>query len=574
VYRPLLVALAIAGCIGAGAPQEPAVSGVRGPSADIDRLFARWNSTRTPGFAVGVIRDGQLVFSRGYGMANLEYGVALGPRSAFYIASMSKQFTAACALLLVERGQLDLDAPVRRYLPELRVAGTAARPLRVRHLLNHTGGVREWSSLTLFAGQDDRFEQRIGNRDVQRLLLRQDALEFEPGTQYRYSSGGYQLLTLIIERASGQPLPRFAERELFAPLGMRDTIVDDNYAAVRPRRVESYRSLGDGRYERILKHFDLYGDGGVVTTLEDLARWDAAFDDDRIGAPGVAAQMVRNATLDDGTPLRYAGGLEVYTYKGHRIVEHGGGMLGFTVDMMRFPDQHLTVIALANVFEEWSTAMAFRVADLFLPQPPKVTDPSGPTARRIPMDPSALRSYAGYYWSAASNYYRRVRLEADRLVLDEGEGTTASPLVPVGFHRFVLADRPSGEIVFTPRPAGGMVMSSGTPRTGDGFVAERYDSTPPASLAELRPLLGDYRSDELAATYRLWEHDGQVFFAINDNAPLRVFPQAEGRARWNAKHMLWIGFGEVIFRRDARSRVTGLTIGDQRVSGIRLRKVA
>jgi len=129
-------------------------------------------------------------------------------------------------------------------------------------------------------------------------------------------------------------------------------------------------------------------------------------------------------------------------------------------------------------------------------------------------------------------------------------------------------------VSFEPLGPNGMIMRSGTPRTGDGFVAERYDPAPPTSLADLQPLLGEYRSDELAATYRLWQQAGQVYFAINDNAPLRIFPKAEGRARWNAKDMLWIGFGEVIFRRDARNRVTGLTIGDQRVSGIRLRKVS
>ena len=418
--RPLFVVLPIVACVVVGARQEPTPSRAPVPSSSIDRLFARWNTTRTPGFAVGVIRDGQLVISRGYGMANLEYGAPITPRSPFYIASMSKQFTAACALLLAKRGRLDLDAPVRQYLPELRAAGTIARPLRVRHLLHHTGGVREWSSLALFAGQDDRFEQRIGNGDVLRLLRRQDALEFEPGSAYRYTSGGYLLLTAIVERVSGLSLPQFAARELFAPLGMRDTLFDDNYAAVRPGRVESYRSMGDGRYERILKHFDLYGDGGVVTTLEDLARWDGAFDADRVGAPGVAADLARNAALDDGSPLRYAAGLEVYTYRSHRIVEHGGGMLGFTVDMMRFPGQRLTVIALANVFEEWSTAMAFRVADLFLPDPDDSAAATAPSPPGVTIATGALRRYAGYYWSAADNYYRRVRLDANRLVLDDG----------------------------------------------------------------------------------------------------------------------------------------------------------
>jgi CubicO group peptidase (beta-lactamase class C family) len=212
---------------------------------------------------------------------------------------MSKQFTAACAALLIQQGKLRLSDQVRKFIPELPDYGFRT-PLTIEHLIHHTGGVREWSSLVLFAGQDRRYEQHLDNADVLRLLLRQKSLEFEPGAQFRYSSGGYVLLAEVLERVAGQSLPRFARKHLFEPLGMEHTFFDDNYAAILPGRVESYRTAGNGTYERILKHFDLYGDGGVVTTVEDLARWDANFYHPKIGGKAMVDLLLTPGRLNDG----------------------------------------------------------------------------------------------------------------------------------------------------------------------------------------------------------------------------------------------------------------------------------
>jgi hypothetical protein len=318
------------------------------------------------------------------------------------------------------------------------------------------------------------------------------------------------------------------------------------------------------------QHFNVYGDGGIITTLDDLARWDRVFYTGLPSASGLSSLLVNQGRLNNGSELRYAFGLDVYAYKGHRVVEHGGGMLGFTVDMMRFPDERLTVIALANTFEEWSTTMAFRVADLFLPDRSE-SEPRRPPA--IPISEDALRGYTGYYWSRDRNFYRRVELRDGALVLDAGQGTSSAPLMPIGSHRFVFTDNPARQVVFTETPSRARRIVVGTPETGDGFEAEQYDSTPPSSIQEVRPLLGEYRSDELAVTYRFWEKQEQVFFQIGDGKPIEVFPNPAGRMVWNAKDMLWIGFGEVVFRRDNRGRVHGLTIGDQRVSRVFLRRV-
>lgn len=558
-------------------PQGPSSAASPGVLADettraIDALFTRWDAPGSPGAAIGVVRGGRLVYGRGFGLASLEHGVPVTTRSPFYIASTSKQFTAACAALLAARGSLDLDAPVRRYLSELRATGSPGRPLTVRHLLNHSGGVREWSSLALFAGHDDRFEQRLDNADLLRLLARQQRLEFEPGSRFSYSGGGYQLLTAILERVSGRRLRALASELLFQPLGMRDTFVDDDYTAVVPGRVDSYRPSGPGRYERRLKHFDAYGDGGIVTTVDDLARWAAAFAADRLGAPGVVRTLTTPGRLAGGAPMDYAFGLQLRTYRGHAVVEHGGDMLGFTSAMAQFPEDDLTVIVLANTPEVPSVTMTRRIADLLLFDGPR---PAAPTSAEAPRaaDAASLRQYIGTYWCAEANFYRRVRLDDGRLVLDAGEGTGGTRLVGAGRHAFVLADQPSRRVVFDRVESPAARLRVGTPETGDGFEAERYDPTPPASLADLAPFLGVYRSDELATTYRITAGAGAVTLQIGDGRPLALFPTPAPRVVWNAKDRVWIGFGELILRRDADGRVTALTIGDSRVTGIVLRKV-
>ena len=368
----------------------------------MDRVFGPITGPDTPGYAVGVVRDGRLVLARGYGMANLEAGVAVTPRSRFYIASASKQFTAACAALLVQEGRLSLAQDVRTYVPELPALWP---PLTVGDLIHHTSGVREWSSLALFAGKDRRFEDYFDNRSVLRLLLRQRSLEFEPGTEYRYSSGGYVLLTEVIERVAGRPLPELARERIFRPLGMEHTAYDDDYARILPHRVQSYRPRRGGGYERWLKHFDLYGDGGVVTTVEDLARWDAIFYEDRLGAPGLASLLLTKGRLKSGVELPYAFGLQLFDHAGRPTVQHQGGMLGFQADMVRFPEERLSVIVLANTPERWVTGLAYQVADALL----------GPSARRqqdrkeeaaVHADQGTLRLYVGQYWNRKGKWAR------------------------------------------------------------------------------------------------------------------------------------------------------------------------
>jgi CubicO group peptidase (beta-lactamase class C family) len=540
----------------------------------IDQIFARWNSIETPGYEVGVIQDGKLIFAKGYGMENLEYGVPITPQSRFYIGSMSKQFTAAAVALLAQQGKLQLGDDVRKYVPELPDYG---HTITISDLVHHTSGLRDWTSLHLFAGLDPRFEDRLDNDDVLRLICFQRSLNFVPGTDFRYSSSGYILLAKIVERVSGQTLPKFAKRNIFDPLGMTHTIIDDNYARILPHRVESYRSEGDHHYERFLKHFNIYGDGGVITTLEDLSLWDANFYHNRLGKADFANLLLTRGRLNSGQQINYAFGLELDTHNGYRVVKHNGAMLGFDVDMIRFPDQRLTIIVLGNSRDGWSTGLALAVADRLLPSPPTSRAPIAAAVKpAVQLTTESLKQFEGAYAVRDLNSRRVIVLKDGQLTINE----TQERLSPVSSSKFIVlrADGtptdPPSYISFEPAQAGGMFMhfSSGAPL--GSFDADRYDPTLPSSLADLKPLVGRYESDELQITYTFGLADGEFFLQMGDSKPTNLFPKHDDpRVEWNSKNKVWIGFGMVAFVRGKDGRVIGLEIGDAWVKGVHFRRL-
>jgi CubicO group peptidase (beta-lactamase class C family) len=514
------------------------------------------------------------VFAKGYGMANLEYGVPITAQSPFYIGSMSKQFTAASVALLVEQGKLRLDDDVRKYVPELPDYGHI---ITIDNLIHHTSGLRDWSSLYLFSGGDPFFEDRLDNDDLFRLIIRQRSLNFVPGTDYRYSGSGYILLAKIVQRVSGETFAEFAKKNIFDPLGMKHTFFDDNYARILPGRVESYRSLANHGYERWLKHFNVYGDGGVITTLEDLVLWDANFYHNRLRKEDLIEMLLTRGRLNSGDQIHYAFGLEFDTHNGYRVVKHNGGMLGFNVDMIRFPDQRFTVIVLGNSQGPWITGLAFDVADRLLPPNPSL-HPTAPkeSPSPVPLTTEELKKLEGTYAVRDLNLRRIVGLKDGQLQIEE----TQQRLLPIGPSKFLVVGEdgspsdPPAYFSFQPEEASSMRMhfSSGAPL--GSFDAERYDPTLPARLDDLQPLVGTYRNEDLQITYALWINDDELYLQLGNSKPISLFPKHDDpRVEWDSKTKVWIGFGMVDFTRAKNGRIMGLDIGDERVVGIHFNRV-
>lgn len=358
---PLFTSILCIALIGCGGGLDPEQTGA-GPSAQIDALFESVVAENSPGAAVMVIRDGEILHAQGYGLANIEEGTPITPQSAFRLASVSKQFTAMAIMILAERGQLDYDDKLVEYLPELDRFGPE---ITLRHLLTHLSGLPDYYDVL----EEETHEGMPTTEDVMRFLSGWGEPLFAPGEKWEYSNPAYEMLAVVVERVSGQRFGRFLEENIFVPLEMHNSVVRDSTEPEIPTRVLGY-SKEEGSFvlndDHILNH--IIGSGGLYSTLEDLYLWDQAlFTEDLVTAPTLeeAWSPVR---LNDGEdyPYGFGWGLEPYGALGRRLA-HSGGWVGFSTFIVRYPERQFTVIVLSNFSEFESGVFADRITDIYFP---------------------------------------------------------------------------------------------------------------------------------------------------------------------------------------------------------------
>lgn len=373
--------------------QEPA-----GAEAGVDRIFAKWTSS-TPGCAVGVAVGGTPVFTKAYGMADLEHDIPNTPETIFESGSVSKQFTAAAVLLLVKEGKLALDDSVRKYIPELPDYGT---PLTIRHMLTHTSGLRDWGSVAGIAGWP-RTTRAHTHAHVLDIVSRQQSLNFPPGTKWSYSNTGFNLAAIIVSRVSGMPFADFSKQRLFAPLGMTKTSWRDDYTRVVKDRAIAYADEKDG-FHTEMPFENVHGNGGLLTTVGDLLRWNENYVTPVVGTAALWEEQRTVGHFNDGRPLDYGLGLYVNDHRGVKNVYHSGSTAGYRAHLNRFPEAHASVAVLCNVSSGDATRTANAVSDLYLAdrlQPAKAAAPAVLPAPAMNPRPSAaqLAELTGTYAS-------------------------------------------------------------------------------------------------------------------------------------------------------------------------------
>lgn len=328
----------------------------------MDELLATHHQADAPGCAAGVYRGATLLHAGGFGMANLELQVPITPASAFDIGSTSKQFTAASALLLARQGKLSLDHDIRRYVPELPAY---AASITLRQLLHHTSGVRDYIDLLRMSGA--HVDDVATARDAIKLLSLQQATHFSPGERHQYSNSGYFLIALAIERASGQSMREFARRHVFQPLGMPHSVYRDDHAELVPHRAMAYAKDERKGWRLDVSNWEQMGDGGIVTTVQELAKWNGNFYAPTVGDGSLLRELQQRGTLNDGTRINYALGLMHGTYKGHSTVHHGGSWGGYIANLVRYPAHKLGVAVLCNSEDQPLNELVEQIADLYLP---------------------------------------------------------------------------------------------------------------------------------------------------------------------------------------------------------------
>jgi CubicO group peptidase (beta-lactamase class C family) len=552
----ILVAGAVLAASSLLAPPLPAQGALTATEvAAVDSVFAPYARGATPGCAVGVVRGGRLVHGKGYGYASLEHGVPIGPRTVFDIGSTSKQFTAASLALLALDGRLSLDDDVRKYLPELPDLGAR---VTLRHLLHHTSGWRDYTDLMSLAEWDDR--DHTTDREALDALARQRALNFAPGSTWRYSNSGYFLAALVVKRVAGKSLAEFARERIFAPLGMTDTRYLDDTRVVVPGRATAYVPADSGRFHVAMSDWEQLGDGAVQTTVLDLAKWDANLDDPKVGGPKLVELLLTRGRLADGRPLHYALGLTVDAYRGAPRVQHGGAWAGYRAMFMRFPAQRLTVLTLCNRGDAGTMQLSERVAGALLPPPP--TTPVVAVAATSRAVVAADRTLAGIYRSDAVGILLRVQLSGDSLVVPAPGGARALVPLPQGGFRhpgngaILRFARASGDTVYlTVRGAGGQ-------DTALVDTLRRVSPAAPLSASQLAELAGRWVSAEAGAAWELRVRDGALVLRgrRGDDVVLRQL-FADGFA----------GPGVPLFRvvRDAGGRAAALSISTRGVTDLR-----
>jgi len=374
--------------------------------AKVDAVFARWTSA-TPGCAVGVGLGGRPVLQKAYGMADLEHDVPNRAETIFEAGSVSKQFTAMAVLLLAAEGKLSIDDPVRKYIPELPDYGT---PLLIRHMLTHTSGLRDWGSLTGIAGWP-RGTRVHTHAHVIEILSKQRALNFTPGTRYSYSNSGYNLAAVIVARVSGMPFADFSQKRIFQPLGMTHTSWRDDYTRVVKDRAIAYSGAGT-TLRQDMPFEDVHGNGGLLTTVGDLLKWNENFVAPKVGDTALVALQQTVGKFPSGVNQTYAAGLMLGVYKGVAEVSHSGSTAGYRAFLTRFPQQRVSVAVLCNAGSADATAAAHAVSDLYLegsvnaaaPRPAAPEENRGPLAaiaRDAAYQPAAadLKAFTGTYVS-------------------------------------------------------------------------------------------------------------------------------------------------------------------------------
>ena len=359
--RPLAMAVGIMYAAGAGsAGAQAAHSLPDSAAAAIDKLYAPMAKPGSPGCSAGVYENGEVVFSRGYGYANLTDAVPITPATRFTVGSVSKQFTAASIALLVQAGRISLSDDVRKYIPELQTYPT---PVTIATLVHHTSGVRDFWELVDLAGM--RPDDGYTSEDMLNLARHQKGLNFTPGSDYRYSNTGYLLLAEVVRRITGQSLRHFADSAIFKPLGMTSTLFLDDHNEIVPGRASAYQPSGGG-YKIDVWNNDIVGQGGIVTTIGDLQKWDENFYTPRVGGPDFLKLIQSTEPLTTGKPNNYAFGLVMDRYRGVNEVQHTGSTGGYRAAIFRYPDAHTTVAMLCNVTTANTAALAHSMADIVL----------------------------------------------------------------------------------------------------------------------------------------------------------------------------------------------------------------
>jgi len=576
---PLLALLLVAplavtasGCATVLSPasaQTPAAAAPLPHEAAVDALMTRWDREDSPGAVVGVIRDGEVVFAKGYGMANLPHAVPNTVGTRFNIGSISKQFTAFALTLLEARGELSLDDPVREYLPELPEFDDV---VTLRHVLTHTSGYRETYGMGMLAGMPPG-HSRYPREGVIDVVRRQTELEFPAGSTWRYNSSAYVLLAMVIERVTGEPFPKWMDANVFEPIGMDRTVVEPDVEAVIPGAADSYTDAEGEGYLTGFGNRAYWGAADIYTTVADLAKWLENLDTGEVGGRAVQQRMRERFVLTSGDTLSYALGVRVAPHRGFERLQHGGSQAGYRAFLSFYPELDVGVVVMSNYDGVAATTLGERVEEIFFGDRLESVEREAVATGGEDQRPDALQAVstgavptatldelAGRY-QIPNGPPVTVEREGDRLRGRLGDRDWFG-LVPVADTVFVVEadDAAEGDrIVFRVGPDG-RTEGATAHINGRAIPMSRAQWSPdPNDLAEFT---GRYLSPEIETVYTLHVRDGRLVAEHRWNPALALVPVEQD---------VFVGTEQpqrIEFQRDPGGAVTGFRASLGRAAGV------
>jgi CubicO group peptidase (beta-lactamase class C family) len=530
------------------------------PEKQIDQLCTVWINIQSPGASIAVAKDGKIIFEKGYGSAELEYGIPITSTTVFHIASVSKQFTAFAILLLEKEGKLSIQDDIRKYIPEVPDFG---KVITLDHLLHHTSGLRDQWELLAMAGW--RLDDNISTEQILRLVSRQQELNFNPGDKMVYCNTGYTLLAEIVARVSGMSFTDFTRTRIFEPLKMTHTFFYDDCEKLVKNRAYSFYVDSTG-YKKSNLNYSTVGATSLFTTAPDLCLWSMNFENPVVGKE-IMDRMAERGVLNNGDTIDYSMGQSTGVYKGLKFFAHGGADAGYRTELFRIPGERFSVNVLSNLASFNPGALAVKIIDIYLKdkevsesakQPVPKTDSASVT-----MDPDVLASYSGKY-ELQPGIFVTISVGGNILYAEAPE-LTKTPMIPLSESEFEV--RPVQAKVNFPKDENGKITKMIVHMNGQEITALRLPDFDPSAV-NLTELTGDFYSPELNTTYTFLVESGKLIARHFRTGDVNLTPSKEDVFSGDQ----WY-FSHVEFVRDGNNKVNGCKVGTGRVSNLRFNKV-
>ncbi len=506
----------------------------------IQSIFARY-APANPGYQLAINRNGKNIYSVAWGMADLEHRVALTTESLIEAGSVSKQFTAACILLLEQEGKLSLNDDVHKYIPELPDYGV---PITLRHMMQHTSGIKDWGSIADIAGWP-RSTKTYSNDDALYIICRQKTLNFKPGDEYLYSNSNYNLFAIIIQRVSGKSLAEYSKLKIFEPAGMKHTEWRNDFRKIVPDRAMAYEKSGNN-YLTDMPNEYVYGNGGLLTTAEDLVQWNLWYNSGRLGGPQLLERQLTTNPFNNGKPGRYAAGLRIDSTRGWKRITHDGATAGYRASLTYIPDAGLSIAWLSNTSEFDAGADPVEsLRALFLVNKNPQEPPLKPVEFTISEE--KLKSYTGWYSDARNGNGIQLLIRDSKLA-----ESRSGYLTPIAENTFSFR---GSKVEMLP----GKTKQLRLTNSGDTILwqaAEPAISDP----GMLSKYTGDYYSEEAETTFSILLKDGKLVAHRN--------PKSDFILTATHKDAFLFPGGVLVFDRDKKNNIKGFNINVGRARNV------